>query len=316
MRKMFGKKYVDELISRSAENAADRRRFLKSATGAGLGLVGVGLLKWMTTPKLSAVNDAETISDNAISDSAILNFALNLEYLEAEFYSYAVHGEGLPDDLTHGTGRRGPVEGGRQVPFQSRSIRQFAAGIARDEHEHVAFFRSALGSAAVARPAINIRQSFTDAALAAGLIKAGETFDVYANEDNFLRGAFLFEDVGVTAFKGAAPLISNKTYLDAAAGILAVEAYHAANIRTVLYERGGAEDANAISRARNSLDGAHADEGLTVDGEANITPDDSNGIAFGRTPGQVLNIVYLNPGRATSGGFYPSGLNGELNTSG
>ena len=78
---------------------------------------------------------------------------------------------------------------------------------------------------------------------------------MYANEDNFLRGAFLFEDVGVTAFKGAAPLISNKTYLDAAAGILAVEAYHAANIRTVLYDRGGAEDANAISRARGSLDG-------------------------------------------------------------
>jgi len=105
-------------------------------------------------------------------------------------------------------------------------------------------------------------------------------------------------------------------YLDAAAGILAVEAYHAANIRTVLYDRGGAEDANAISRARDSLDGAHADQGLTIDGEANIIPDDNNGIAFGRTPGQVLNIVYLTPGQATSGGFYPNGLNGELNTSG
>src|SRR5690348_15173537 len=83
----------------------------------------------MATPALSApAPDAD-----AISDGAILNFALNLEYLEAEFYSYAVHGEGLPEDMTHGTGQRGPVEGGREVGFQSRSIRQFAAEIARDD---------------------------------------------------------------------------------------------------------------------------------------------------------------------------------------
>ncbi len=152
--------------------------------------------------------------------------------------------------------------------------------------------------------------------VASHAIKPGETFDPFASEDNFLRGAFIFEDVGVTTFKGAAPLISNKTYLGAAAGILAVEAYHAANIRTVLYERGGADDANAISAARSSLNpGTSLDQGLTVNGEANIVPDDSNGIAFARTPGQVLNIVYLTPKQASKGGFYPHGVNGSVRIS-
>ena len=308
---MFGKNYVAQLIDRSAENPADRRRILRTASVTGLGVVGAGLLGGVEATSASASTNSA-----AISDSAILNFALNLEYLEAEFYSHAVYGWGLPANLTSGKGQRGRVEGGHAVPFKSSSIRQFATEIAKDEYEHVAFLRKALGSAAVAQPEININTAFTAAATAAGLIKKGQTFNVYANENNFLLGAFIFEDVGVTAYKGAAPLISNKTYLGAAAGILAVEAYHAANIRTVLYERGLANAANAISNARDSLDGpTDDDQGITLHGEANIVPADGNGIAFGRTPGQVLNIVYLNPRPAHSGGFYPDGVNGQLNMS-
>jgi hypothetical protein len=302
---------VGNLIERSAENPDDRRRFLKTASATGLGLVGAGLLAGTEATSASASTDSA-----AISDSAILNFALNLEYLEAEFYSHAVYGHGLPSSLIHGKGQSGGVQGGHAVPFRSRSIRQFAAEIARDEYEHVAFLRKALGGAAVARPEININTAFTAAATAAGLIKKGQTFNVYANENNFLLGAFIFEDVGVTAYKGAAPLISNRTYLGAAAGILAVEAYHAANIRTALYDRGLAADANAISAARDSLDGpSHDDQGVTVHGQANIVPADGNGLAFGRTPGQVLNVVYLTPKVANSGGFYPHGVNGQLHTS-
>jgi Ferritin-like domain len=312
---VFGKNYVSQLIDRSAENPDDRRRFLRGASLAGLGLVGAGLVGGLGATAASAATDSADTTP--ISDGAILNFALNLEYLEAEFYSNAVYGHGLPSSMTTGKGTLGPVQGGHEVPFQTQSLKQFATEIAKDEYEHVAFLRSALGSAAVARPEININTAFTAAATAAGLIKKGETFNVYANEDNFLLGAFIFEDVGVTAYKGAAPLISNKTYLGAAAGILAVEAYHAANIRTVLYDRGLAEAANAISLARTRLDGpGQDDQGVTVRGHANIVPTDANGLAFGRTPGRVLNIVYLTPTVAKSGGFYPQGVNGQLNTSG
>jgi hypothetical protein len=309
---LFGTKYVSSLISRSAENPDDRRRFLRNASVAGLGVVGAGLLVGTEGGRANAATDS-----TPISDGAILNFALNLEYLEAEFYSNAVYGHGLPSSMTTGKGTLGPVQGGHEVPFQSQSLKQFATEIAKDEYDHVAFLRSALGSAAVARPEININSAFTAAATAAGLIKKGQTFNVYASEDNFLLGAFIFEDVGVTAYKGAAPLISNKTYLGAAAGILAVEAYHAANIRTVLYDRGLAEAANAISLARTRLDGpGQDDQGVTVRGHANIVPTDANGLVFGRTPGRVLNIVYLTPSVAKSGGFYPHGVNGQLNTSG
>jgi hypothetical protein len=309
---MFGKRYVREVIDRSAENPADRRRFLKCASAAGLGMIGASVAGSAVTGTPASAQEA-----NSISDSAILNFALNLEYLEGEFYSFAVHGHGLPDNLTHGTGRRGPVQGGRQVPFKSRSIRQFAAEIAGDELNHVRFLHTALGSAAVARPTINIRQSFTAVAVAAGLIKPGQTFDVFASENNFLQGAFIFEDVGVTAFKGAAPLINNKTFLSAAAGMLGVEAYHAATIRTALFDRHLARQANAISDARDSLDGpSDDDQGITLNGKANIVPADGNSVAFGRTPGRVLNIVYLTPKVATSGGFYPNGVNGQIRRSG
>ena len=310
---MFGKNYVGQLIDRSAENEADRRRFLRSASAAGLGVVGAGLLAGM--PAAGASEKASTEA-NAISDSAVLNFALNLEYLEAQFYSYAVYGHGLPGSMTNGSGKWGGVKGGHAVPFKTRSIREFATEIAKDEYEHVAFLRSALGSAKVSQPAIDLSSSFTAAARAAGLIKKHQTFSPFTNENDFLLGAFLFEDVGVTAYKGAAPLITHKTYLSAAAGILAVEAYHAGNVRTALYEKGLANAANAISAARDSLDGpSHDDQGVTVNGRTNIVPADGNGLAFGRTPGQVLNIVYLTPNKANSGGFYPDGVNGQLHTS-
>ncbi|MBB5851019.1 hypothetical protein HDA45_001106 [Amycolatopsis umgeniensis] len=319
------------MINRSAENEPDRRRFLRAAGVTGLGVVGAGALGGLAGPAASAVTRpavAEAAAEG-VSDGAVLNFALNLEYLEAEFYLHAVTGKGLADSQTTGTGTRGGVTGGRAVKFKTKAAKQYAQEIAGDEKAHVEFLRTALGAAAVSRPAIDLQASFTAAAQAAGLVKKGQSFDAFACEENFLLAAYLFEDVGVTAYKGAAPLISNKTYLEAAAGILAVEAYHAANIRTALYQHTGGllglgllgrdlrEASVKLSDARDSLDGtADLDQGVVdKNGRANIVPTDGNGIAYSRSPGQVLNIVYLTPKAATSGGFFPKGVNGDVNTS-
>jgi hypothetical protein len=314
----FNKAFVRGAIERSAENALDRRRFLRVAGLTGAGVVGIGAIGAGTAlasdPKDTHGEDSQP---EGPSDAAVLNFALNLEYLEAEFYLRAATGEGLPDSEIDGRGTLGGVTGGRRVNFESRLARQYADEIAHDERAHVSFLRTALGDAKVARPTINLKEAFTAAAQAAGVIGAGQTFDPFADENSFLLGAFIFEDVGVTAYKGASPLIRNKTFLEAAAGILAVEAYHAGLVRTVLLAKGLEDPAGKISDARDSLDGStDLDQGIVDgDGNANIVPTDENGIAFSRSPGQVLNIVYLNPASVTSGGFYPDGVNGEVNTS-
>lgn len=279
---------------------AGRRAFLRTAGLGGLALAaGSSLL----------LPGAAHAAEQKLSDVDILNFALNLEYLEAEFYLWAMRGEGLSaDDSTGVGGNPGRVIGGSEVKFDTQSVREIGTEIAADELAHVRFLRAALGGAAVARPVIDLRDSFTAAARAAGLIGQSDTFDPFANEDNFLLAAFIFEDVGVTAYKGAAPLIVDKGYLEAAAGILAVEAYHAGTVRTLLYQGGFFEATDKISDLRDSADGnKDLDQGVGTKKRANIVPTDKNGLAFSRSPEQVLNIAYL--GGEGRGGFFPKGIN-------
>ena len=322
-----------DVLEARAKRREERRQFLRAASGATAGLAGLTLLSACGGDDDSdrPAPPAQTPSPTptaAISDADILNFALNLEYLEAQFYAFAAFGAGLPANLLNGAGTQGAVSGGRQVTFTDPIVRQYAIEIAQDERAHVAFLRQALGTAAVAQPPIDISSGpdgpFSAAARAAGLITAGQSFDPYANDENFLLGAYIFEDVGVTAYKGASPLITNKTFLEAAAGILAAEAYHASLIRTTLFGKGIRTPApqlidatEKISDARDSLDGASdLDQGVRPRGDqSNIVPADANAIAFSRTPGQVLNIAFLTRMAAQQGGFFPRGVNGTLVTS-
>ena len=249
-----------------------------------------------------------------ITDADILNFALNLEYVEAQYYIKAFLGRGLdPADTKdpNGVGNAGFVLGGSAVPFTTASIAAYAQKITIDEVNHVRFLRRVLGNAAVAQPNIDLLNSFNALALAAKLVPNAQTqFNPFLNETNFLLGAFIFEDVGVTAYAGAAALLQNKDYLSAAASILAIEAYHSGTVRTVLGGMGMQAAANAISAVRASL-GNGKEQGLSIAGlSINTSPADSDSLAYRRTTTEVLNIVY--GGRATGGGFLPNQANGTI----
>nr|QOL01135.1 putative extracellular protein CSOL_059a [Pseudococcomyxa simplex] len=265
----------------------------------------------------------------AITDVNILNFALNLECLEAEFYSYAAFGKGLNATLLGG----GPGATGGEKAQLSYSVQQYATEIAQDEINHVAFLRSALGAAAIPCPQIDIGAAFSAVINAAlGTKATSYKFSPYDNDLDFLLGAFLFEDVGVTAYSGAAPFISDKTtVLAAAAGILSVEAYHAGIIRTLLFQDGAypvkpykiqtVDFVQALSNLRAAVGGGK-DKGITdppANGSlyipyltskysSNLVPTNDDSLAFARTIPEVLAIVY-GGSASTPGAFFPQGIN-------
>jgi len=307
---------MDALDARVARRES-RRAFFTSALGAAA--IGAGAFAFATPSAAQAVTDFD-----------ILNFALNLEYLEANFYAFATTGAAIPLSKTSGVGKFGQAKGGRQVPFTDPVVREYAKEITADEIAHVDFLRLTLGALAVAQPRIDVgfgpTSAFSTVAQAAGIVPPGAQFNPYLNDENFLLGAFIFEDVGVTAYKGAAPLVADPGILEAAAGLLAVEAYHAAIVRTTLYRKGIATPSligstTGISDARDSLDGPfNKDQGIApTNGPngtiSNIAPLDVDGLAFSRSTGEVLNIVYINSTAVTMGGFFPNGVNGVIKTS-
>ncbi len=258
---------------------------------------------------------SSTPAEAAPTDADIFNFALNFEYLGAEYYLRAISGSGLSSlnaSLLTGTGTQGTVIGGSMVPFNGSPIEAYAQRLAVDEIGHVEFIRATLGSAAIAEPTINLTTSWTTLAIAAGLIKAGQTFNPFADPVSFLLGAYVIEDVCVTALTGAAALLTNPNNVTAAAGLLGTEGYQAGMIRALLSDLGAGLATDAISTLRSKLSGEQDDVGTSIPGQAyNFIPNDINGLAFRRTPAQVLNIAY-GGGAASNFGFFPNRVNGTI----
>lgn len=132
----------------------------------------------------------------------VLNYALTLEYLEAEFY------------------QKGIQAGSALIP--TAAAQQAIATIGAHETAHVNFLKSAI-SASGGTPVTKPNFDFT---------AKGTFSDVFTNYQTFLAVAQTFEDTGVRAYKGqAANLMGNNDVLTAALNIHSVEARHAAHIR-------------------------------------------------------------------------------------
>ncbi len=149
---------------------------------------------------------AQTPAGLMVND--VLNFALKLEYLESYFYQ-----------------QRTALVGLSAVNASALTL------IATDEANHVKFLTGVLGTNAIANPTA-AAFDFTGGKGS----NAGPFADYRTNPATYLALAQSFEDTGVRAYKGAAPLsaiMANQTVLTAALNIHSVEARHASHIRSM-----------------------------------------------------------------------------------
>jgi hypothetical protein len=315
---------VDKLNRIAAGRALNRRHFI-TALGMTGAAAGAGLMSGCATTSSVAVTTA--VGSGQID---ILNFALNLEYLQATFYAYITQGADLPSTLTANSGA---ITGAPAQLAVTASMTQQTIDLLNevyfDEVNHVSGLRSILGSAAIPRPAINLA--------AFGAITA----------TNALSIARLLEDIGVTAYaSGISGLASsNATYLGQ---ILGAESFHSGALRLISIQN---PTIAAYIAAADGMDVPPDDLGTATLAAAGPTASGgfyptyggaavpgttgsaltgtfigtpgtcgSNGFAYARTVAQVLTLLYgtataLAASNSFSGGFFPNGVNGNLTTS-
>jgi hypothetical protein len=311
---------VEKLKKIAAGRALNRRHFM-AALGMTGAAAGAGLLSGC-----SAMTTVQVTTPGPVQ-SDYLNFALNLEYLEATFYSYITQGTDLPIGLTAGSGA---ITGAPSAKLtfagaNAAAITDLLNEIYFDELNHVSELQNLLGVSGVTRPAINLA--------ALGAITA----------TNALSIARLFEDVGVTAYNGALASLSGSS-LTFASQILAVESFHAGALRLgIILQNAATPGTDVYLNAGDNLDVAPFDPGTataaaagpvtasggffttsaatatsagttTVTTPAGAIVTTPAGYAHARSASQVLSIVYAAGGVAgtSKGGFFPNGVNGVV----
>ena len=221
----------------------------------------------------------------------VLNFALNLEYLEANFYLYASTGVGLASSLNgNGAAVMNPPA---KLPLDANTLAVCQA-LAQDEVNHIADLRAAvtsLGGTPIAQPSINL----------------GANGPV-VSQPQFLMAARQFTALGGSAYVGSAQfLVSNPAILTTAGQILGAEGQHAGVLAYLCVTQ------SILSPAIDAQDVPPTSTNyFTVAPVTALSP--------ARTTSQVLGVAYKLSTPATTtppagvalGGFFPAGFNGNI----
>jgi rubrerythrin len=192
---------TDSAMRELADDPSSRKRFFKMMGGAGaVGAFSVFLAACGDDKKSKTTSTAAatTASDGGMAgDLHILNYALTLEYLEAEFYKEVI-ASGLVTD---------------------KKVAAIATKFGASEQEHVDALKATivkLGGTPVKSPKTNFKPT-----LAKGLT-------------HVLQTAATVENLGAAAYLGQAGNIKNKDVLAAALSIHSVEARHAAALNELV----------------------------------------------------------------------------------
>jgi hypothetical protein len=141
---------------------ANRREFFRSSALKLGALASAPLVLAMASQEAFGQDLPQGIVD-------VLTYALTLEHIEDAFYRSGLEANGLIPDEYVGIFNQ----------------------IGKHEAAHVAFLTTALGSAAIERPALD-------------LTAGGKYADALTNFDTYLTLSQTFEDLGVAAYKGLA----------------------------------------------------------------------------------------------------------------
>ncbi len=273
-----------------------RRKFLGGLSGATALAVSAGFI---CAPRLSA----QTAATPAVSD--VLNFALNLEYLEANLYSLVTTGNPVPATLQGPT--PGTIAGSPgQLTLDATTMALFQA-LASDELNHINDLRTAitsLGATPISMPSLNYA--------AKGAV---------TTQAQLLATTRQFTALGNSAYAGAAQfLVSNTAVLTVAAQILGAEGQHLGAVNYQCITQG--VSASFSTSSTSYLDAYDQPPNPTqyftvfVTGNATNSP---AGLAPARTTTQDLAVVYgqttaatTTPPKPVPGGFFPNGVNGTI----